>query len=96
MKMLVSGARNQQHYPWATAARTVPTPHQSHNTELPAALSALLPVEGAQAPIKLLSGGASLNLVKDHSPLQSQEDSESCMRLPVSPLVQHLHYHTDK
>lgn len=66
------------------------------NTELPAALGALLPVEGAQAPIKLLSGGASLNLVKDHSPLQSQEDSESCMRLPVSPLVQHLHYHTDK
>lgn len=41
--MLVFGARNQQHYyPWATAARTVPTPHQSHDAELPAALGALL------------------------------------------------------
>lgn len=53
------------------------------------------PVEGAQTPIKLLSG-ASLNCVKDHSPLQSQ-DSESCMRRPLfSSCAQHLHYHTDK
>lgn len=73
VEMLVPGASNQQHYPWATLARTVPTHHQKATTR--SSLQALVhfciwPVEGGQAPTKLLSGGAT---------------SQPCQQAPIPP-----------
>lgn len=70
--MLVSGARNQQHYyPWATAARTVPTPLTGVRTLSslqPLAHFCIWPVEGTQAPIKLESGGATSTVSRTTRP----------------------------
>lgn len=96
--MLVFGARNNSTIPRSLQQGQSPplTRVTTPSYLQPLAHFCIWPVEGAQAPIKLSRGGASLNLVKDHSALQSQ-DSESCMRLPLfSSCAQYVHYHTDK